>query len=57
MWIVSSVTDIRCMFVKAKSFNQSLNSWDVSSVTDMSNVFHDALSFDKSNALWYAYTS
>ena len=47
-WDTSLVTDMSCMFVGAKEFNQTLK-WNISSVTDMRRMFYGAEAFDKSN--------
>jgi surface protein len=51
-WNVSSVTDMRYMFMEASSFNQSIGGWDVSSVTDMSYMFMEASSFNQPIGGW-----
>jgi surface protein len=46
-WNVSSVTDMRTMFIGAESFNQDISSWDVSNVVDMSRMFWNAKAFNQ----------
>lgn len=40
------------MFVRAKSFNQPLNSWDVSNVTNMECMFNGNGIFNQPLASW-----
>lgn len=51
-WDVSSVTTMRRMFFRAKSFNRQLNSWDVSKVVDMRKMFYDAERFNQNIDSW-----
>lgn len=51
-WNVSSVTDMRFMFLGASSFNQDLSSWDVSSVNTMGEMFFLASSFNQDISSW-----
>ena len=51
-WDVSSVNNMRLMFLYARSFNQPLDQWDVGNVTNMESMFYDARSFDKNISSW-----
>ena len=51
-WNVSNVTNMKCMFCNAISFNQPLNNWDVSNVTNMARVFNHAKSFNRPLNEW-----
>ena len=51
-WDVSNVTDMSCMFLCTKFFNQPIGNWDVSNVTDMSGMFFGAESFNQPIGDW-----
>ena len=51
-WDVSSMTDMSCMFINARSFNGNISKWDMSSVKDMSSMFRRASSFNGDVAKW-----
>ncbi len=51
-WDVSSVTDMRHMFIDASSFNQDIGSWNVSSVGEMRYMFDNATSFNQDLSGW-----
>ena len=51
-WDVSNVTNMKCMFYGAESFNQSLESWNVCSVRNFKSMF--AKSAQKILPHWYA---
>ena len=51
-WDVSSVTNMRGMFLKASSFNSAIGNWDVSSVTSMEDMFAAANSFNSAIGNW-----
>jgi len=51
-WDVSQITDMSCMFLNAKHFNQPIGDWDVSNVTDMSCMFYNATNFNKPIGDW-----
>ena len=48
----STVTDMRCMFRNATSFNQNIGGWDVNSVTSMESMFSGATSFNQNIGGW-----
>jgi surface protein len=51
-WNVSRVTDMRCIFRNATSFNQPIGNWDVSNVTTMRGMFINANSFNQPLDNW-----
>ncbi len=51
-WDVSSVENMRRMFLGAHSFNQDIGDWDVSSVEDMNRMFRRATSFNQDIGSW-----
>ncbi|WP_086251424.1 DarT ssDNA thymidine ADP-ribosyltransferase family protein [Campylobacter devanensis] len=51
-WDVSSVTDMRGMFVGVENFNQPLDSWDVSSVVNMGGMFAGCENFNQPLNNW-----
>lgn len=51
-WDVSSVTNMRSVFMGAPLFNADISSWDVSSVTDMHRMFSDASAFNADMSSW-----
>ncbi len=55
-WDVSKVTNMRCMFYKATSFNQPLDSWDLSNIIGTSYVFRkmfDEAKKSQTKPKWY----
>ena len=52
LWNVSNVTNMSCMFLGCKNFNQPLNSWNVSNVTDMSCMFENCENFNQPLNSW-----
>lgn len=51
-WNVSKVTDMNCMFLECKSFNQPIDRWNVSEVMDMNCMFWNAKSFNQPLNNW-----
>ena len=51
-WDVSSVTDMRGMFMGNSFFDQPIEDWDVSSVTNMYGMFLYAESFNQPIGDW-----
>ena len=51
-WDVSTVTNMRSMFLQAETFNQDLSGWDVSSVTTMQAMFSVAFLFNQDISMW-----
>ena len=51
-WDTSNVTNMRCMFRFAKSFNQPIGDWNVDKVTDMSYMFFNASTFNQYIGDW-----
>ncbi len=51
-WDTSNVTDMRCMFYNATTFNQNISGWDTSNVTDMSYMFCGACAFNQNISGW-----
>jgi surface protein len=51
-WDVSSVTNVRAVFLGASSFNQDIGAWDTSQVTNMGYMFSDASSFNQNIGAW-----
>lgn len=51
-WDTSNVTNMACMFYKAKHFNENINAWNVSKVKDMSCMFADATHFNQNISSW-----
>jgi len=51
-WDVSKVTDMREMFIGARSFNGDLSKWNVSNVTNMERMFAGAKKFDGDISKW-----
>jgi len=49
---VSSVTNMKYMFLSASSFNQSLNSWNTGSITNTGFMFSGATSFNSDISSW-----
>jgi len=42
-WDVSSVKDMRCMFMQNQYFNKPLNNWDVSNVKLFASMFYASI--------------
>lgn len=51
-WNTSSVTDMRRVFIGAKSFNQNIGSWNTAKVTDMDDMFYSAWAFNQDISAW-----
>src|SRR5690606_35752330 len=51
-WDVSHVTNMKCMFIGAMSFNQDIGGWDTSSVENMCGMFAEAKSFNQDISRW-----
>ena len=49
---VSNVTDMGCLFLERKNFNQDISSWDVSNVTDMRLMFYNCSKFNQDIGSW-----
>ena len=47
-WDVSSLTNMRSMFMNAYNFNQDISNWDVSNVENMNQMFSGSLTFPNS---------
>nr|WP_298999106.1 BspA family leucine-rich repeat surface protein [uncultured Allomuricauda sp.] len=50
--LLENVTDMRQMFMEARSFNAEIGDWDVGSVEDMSSMFNFAISFNGDIGNW-----
>lgn len=48
----SMITDMRCCFDGARSFNQPIGHWDTSNVTNMCSMFSDAPAFNQPIGEW-----
>jgi surface protein len=51
-WDTSQVTNMRMMFIGAKSFNQDIALWNTSQVTDMRHMFASADNFNRDIGAW-----
>jgi len=51
-WDVSTITNMRRMFLECDLFNMSINAWNVSRVKDMSSMFYGARDFNQPLNLW-----
>ena len=51
-WDVSSVTDMRLLFINKFEFNDDITRWDVSNVTNMYYMFGHASTFNQPIGVW-----
>jgi len=51
-WDVSSVTNMRHLFINQTEFNDDITQWDVSNVTNMAYMFSGAFSFNQAIGDW-----
>jgi surface protein len=51
-WNTGAVTNMKYMFLSARSFNQDLSTWKTAAVTNMENMFNGASAFNSDLSTW-----